>query len=823
MTTTFRTEIQGLNCASCVRRVETALKAVPGVTDARANLAAASVEVDYADGPTPSDLISVLADAGYPAVTQTRRFAVQGMSCASCVRRLENALSDVPGVSAVAVNLADQTARVTMTRQTDAESLAKAASGAGYPITPMDSETPKQSDRQAKEAAHLRRSTWIAAILVLPVFLIEMGGHVIPGVHELIGATIGHQSARVLGFLLVGAALVGPGRVFYAKGVPALLRGTPDMNALVALGTFAAFAYSTVATFAPGILPAGTRNVYFEAAGVIVVLILLGRTLEARAKGQTGAAIRALIGLRPETANVVTDTGVEERPLSKLAVGDLVRIRPGERIATDGVVVEGQSYLDESMITGEPVPVAKAPGDPVTGGTVNGTGSFTFRATGVGADTVLARIVQMVEDAQGAKLPIQSLVDRITAWFVPAVLVVATLTVIAWLATGGMPALGLALVAGVSVLIIACPCAMGLATPTSIMVGVGRAAGLGVLFRKGDALQSLSDVEILAFDKTGTLTEGHPQVTDVLTADGWNRNDVLALAAGAESHSEHPIAKAVIQAAPQVPEAANFDSVTGEGIRATVDGKAVAVGTHRLMTREGVDTDELAAGVSRLSDEGRTSFFVAVDGALAGVIAVSDPIKQGAPEAIASLRELGIEIVMITGDSRATGLAIGRRLGIETIIAEALPETKVSAVKELAARGRVAFVGDGINDAPALAAADVGIAIGTGTDVAIETADVVLMSGDLTGVRRAIGLSRATMRNIRQNLGWAFGYNVLLIPIAAGILYPFGGPLLSPMLAAGAMALSSVAVVTNALRLRRFGTEPETPSHPAPIGQSAEA
>jgi Cu+-exporting ATPase len=814
MSNTFRTEIEGMSCASCVRRVETALKALPGVTDARVNLATATAEADYGEGVTPATLIAALAEAGYPAVTETRRFTVEGLSCASCVRRLETALRDVPGVSDVAVNLADQTARITLSPSTDTAELSRVAKKAGYPIAPVETEITAPVDRQAEEAEHMGRSTWIAAALVLPVFLIEMGGHFIPGVHALVGSTIGHQAARVLGFLLVGAALLGPGRGFYTKGVPALLRGAPDMNALVALGTFAAFAYSSVATFAPAILPEGTRNVYFEAAGVIVVLILLGRTLEARAKGQTGAAIRALIGLRPKTADVVTEKGIESRPIASLAVGDLIRVRPGERIATDGMITDGESYVDEAMITGEAAPVAKGPGDVVTGGTVNATGAFTFRATGVGAQTVLARIVRMVEDAQGAKLPIQSVVDRITAWFVPVVIAVAVLTVAIWLILGGGAALGLALVAGVSVLIVACPCAMGLATPTSIMVGTGRAANLGILFRKGDALQTLGEVDIIAFDKTGTLTEGRPEVTDVVLAPGWDRGEVLRLAAAAEGNSEHPIAQAVLRAAGGAATSSSFESVTGEGIRAVVDDRQVLVGTRRLMDRDGVATDALAESAAQLSAKARTAFFVAVDGEMAGVIAVADPIKKSAADTIAALHGMGLKVAMITGDSEATGQAIARQLNIETVIAEALPDTKVEAVRKLRANGKLAFVGDGINDAPALAAADVGIAIGTGTDVAIETADVVLMSGDTEGVVRAIGLSRATMRNIYQNLGWAFGYNVILIPVAAGLLYPLGGPLLSPMLAAGAMAFSSVAVVTNALRLRSFGAPPQ-PDKPA--------
>ncbi len=573
------------------------------------------------------------------------------------------------------------------------------------------------------------------------------------------------------------------------------------MNALVALGAGAAFLYSTVATFAPGLFPAGTANVYFEAAGVIVTLILLGRTLEARAKGRTGAAIRKLIGLRPDTATVVTPQGPKERPIAEIVVGDVVLVKPGERLPVDGVVTEGDAYVDESMITGEPVPVSKGVGDAVTGGTVNGASALRVRATGVGQDTVLAGIIRMVQEAQGAKLPIQGLVDRITAWFVPAVLVLALFTVVVWWLTADI---SFALVAGVSVLIIACPCAMGLATPTSIMVGTGRAAQMGVLFRKGDALQSLSDVRVVAFDKTGTLTEGQPEVTDVLTSAGVSRDAALRLAAAAEAASEHPLARAILRAAPEAVDATEFRSVTGQGVEARVDGRVVRVGTSAFVAETGADLAPLQDEAGRLSAEGKTVFYIAEEARLIAIIAVADPIREGARAVIDDLHRDGLQVAMITGDSRATAEVIAGELGIDHIVAEARPETKTDAIRDLRRHGPVAFVGDGINDAPALAEADVGIAIGTGTDIAVETADVVLMSGDPAGVGKAIGVSSAVLRNIRQNLAWAFGYNVLLIPVAAGVLYPVSGLLLSPMLAAGAMALSSVAVVTNALRLRRW-------------------
>ena len=588
------------------------------------------------------------------------------------------------------------------------------------------------------------------------------------------------------------------------------------MNSLVALGTTAAYGFSVVATFAPGLLPPGTAAVYYEAAAVIVVLILLGRTLEARAKGRTGAAIRRLVGLAPKFARVERGGDVVELPLDQIIATDLVHARPGERIAVDGVVISGASYVDESMITGEPAPVAKAAGALVTGGTVNGTGALVLRATHVGADTVLSQIIRMVEQAQSAKLPIQGLVNRITLWFVPAVMALAALTVAVWLAFGPSPTLAHALVAGVAVLIIACPCAMGLATPTSIMVGTGRAAELGVLFRKGDALQGLQSVRVVALDKTGTLTAGRPELTDLVVMDGFVEADVLALLAAAEAQSEHPVASAILRAAQQrnltVPQAADFDAIPGFGLRATVGGRALLAGADRLMRREGVvlpDADPALA----MAQKGRTPLYLAVDGKLAAVVGVADPIKPTTPAAIAALLGQGLRVVMITGDNQATATKIAAELGIAHVVAEVLPAGKVDAIKALSIHGPVAFVGDGINDAPALAAADVGIAIGTGTDVAIETADVVLMSGDLGAVVNAFVISRATMRNIRQNLFWAFGYNALLIPVAAGALYPFGGPLLSPALAAGAMALSSVFVLTNALRLRRVQGTHLAPPH----------
>lgn len=789
----FQTDIQGLSCAACVRRVETALAAVPGVERATANLADGSVDVRYIDPATPPGLREALSSAGYPAKPQQLRFAVEGLSCASCVKRLETALAATDGVTAARVNFADASAVVETTGDTDA--LLDIARKAGYPLLPEAT-----SAETEDEADTLEKAMWLALVLVLPVFLMEMGSHLYPPLHSLIHGSGLHQTTRVVQFVLIGLALAGPGRQFFTKGIPSLLRRTPDMNALVALGTGAAFVYSTVATFLPGLLPPSANNVYFESAGVIVVLILLGRTLEARAKSRASAAIRALATLQPQTARVVTDDGETDRPSAALQIGDLIRVRPGERIPTDGTITEGQSHINEAMLTGEALPAAKAPGDSVTGASINGDGALLIQVTRIGSDTTLSQIIRMVRDAQGAKLPVQDAVDRITAWFVPAVLATALLTLILWLIFNPT----LAIVAAVSVLIIACPCAMGLAVPVSIMVGTGRAAELGILFRGGDALQSLRDVQTIAFDKTGTLTAGHPTLAHVETTGTLTREACLTAAAAVEAQSEHPIARAITEAAPSIAKATDVTALTGHGIRGTVDGAIIHIGTQRLMDDLGIDTSPLSKTATQRAAKGETVFYLAQDSNLAALLSVTDPIKPSAKQAIAQLKATGLHVAMITGDSHASATAIATQLGIDEVHAETLPGAKLDIIRTLQKTGKTAFVGDGINDAPALAAADVGIALGSGTDVAMESADVVLMSGDPARVTDAIDLSRATMRNITQNLGWAFGYNILLIPVAAGLLYPILGLLLSPMLAAGAMALSSVAVVANALRLKRM-------------------
>ncbi|KPQ13973.1 MAG: copper-translocating P-type ATPase [Rhodobacteraceae bacterium HLUCCO18] len=803
--------VVGMTCASCVGRVEKALSRVEGVGKATVNLATERADVTLVQPVDQASLVRAIEDAGYEVPGRSITLAIDGMTCASCVARVERVLLAVPGVASAAVNLATERASLSVSGSVTDRDLVAAVAAAGYEartVSGNEDDEAHASRKQAEQAA-LGRDVTIAAVLTLAVFVLEMGSHLIPAVHDLVMNTVGMRESWYLQFVLTTVVLFWPGLRFYRIGLPALIKAAPDMNSLVAVGTLAAWTYSVVATFAPQLLPPGTVNVYFEAAAVIVTLILLGRYLEARAKGRTSEAIKRLVGLQPKTARVRRDDKVVEVALGDVVTGDLVDVRPGERIAVDGEVVEGASFVDEAMITGEPVPVEKQAGATVVGGTVNQTGALTFRATAVGADTMLAQIIRMVEEAQGSKLPIQALVDRVTLWFVPAVMAAAALTFLVWAVFGPEPAITFALVNAVAVLIIACPCAMGLATPTSIMVGTGRGAEMGVLFRKGEALQSLKDARVVALDKTGTLTEGKPTLTDLEVTSGYTREEVLALVASVEVKSEHPIARAIVEAAEAdgltLSDLSRFDSVTGYGVSADVSGRRVEIGADRFMEKLGLDVGAFATIAARLAGEGKSPLYAAVDGKLAAIIAVADPIKPSTPEAIRALHDLGLKVAMITGDNRRTAQAIARQLGIDEVVAEVLPDGKVEAVRALKRQhGGLAYVGDGINDAPALAEADVGIAIGTGTDIAIEAADVVLMSGSLKGVPNAIALSKATIRNIRQNLFWAFAYNTALIPVAAGALYPTFGLLLSPVLAAGAMAMSSVFVLGNALRLKRF-------------------
>lgn len=801
-------DIEGMTCASCVRHVEKALNKVAGVDRAVVNLATEKADIVSQDKLDVSNLVKAVEKAGYDVGFQTVDLDIEGMSCASCVRRVEKALQSVDGVRKAVVNLATNRAHVEILKNVATiDALEKAVAKAGYGAKPVNRD--EKIDRQAIEAHKLARSLVIALVLTIPVFVLEMGGHIVPGFHHLIMETIGTFFSRLIEFILTTLVLFGPGWWFFKAGVPNLLRAAPDMNSLVAVGSFSAWTYSTVATFFGTYMPEGTDHVYFEAAAVIVTLILLGRYLETGARGRTGEAIRALAGLKPKMARVLRNNEEQDIALNDVLVGDIVIMRPGEKFPVDGAVIEGSSNVDESMMTGEPLPVAKKAHDKVYGGTVNGNGSLTFRAEKIGGDTLLAQIQKMVEDAQSAKLPIQTMVDKVTGWFVPAVFFAALATFFIWLFIGPVPQFPHALIAAVSVLIIACPCAMGLATPTSIMVGTGRAATLGILFRRGDALQTLRDSDIIAFDKTGTLTVGKPVLNKIITASGFDKKETLAEVAAVELRSEHPIGEALSEAAKEagisLSNVDDFNSKPGFGISGKVDGHQITIGADRYMREINVDIDVFSSDAEHFGNAGMTPFYAAIDNQAAAIFAVEDPIKPRSHLTIARLEKMGIATALITGDNRNTAQTIGKKLGIKEIVAEVLPSGKVNAVQKIRGQnGRVAFVGDGINDAPALAAADTGIAIGTGADVAIESADVVLMSGDPAGVVNAVAISKATIRNIKQNLFWAFSYNVLLIPVAAGIFYPWWGIQLSPMLSAAAMAVSSVFVLSNALRLKRF-------------------
>jgi heavy metal translocating P-type ATPase len=659
------------------------------------------------------------------------------------------------------------------------------------------------------ELADMTRRFWVGVVLSVPVLLLGMGGDLFPALHDVISPRV---SAWVQ-LVLATPVVVGAGRPFFERGWTSVRTLRLNMFTLIAMGTGVAWLYSVIATVAPGIFPDAFRmdgvvDVYFEAAAVITTLVLLGQVLELRAREQTSGAIRALLDLTPKTAHRVGPDGAEEEvTLDRVHVGDRLRVRPGEKVPVDGIVEEGRSVVDESLVTGESMPVSKTAGDTVIGGTINQSGSLIARAEKVGRDTMLARIVQMVAEAQRSRAPIQRLADRVAAWFVPAVIVIAIVAFLVWASVGPEPALAHALVVAVSILIIACPCALGLATPMSIMVGVGRGARLGVLIKNAEALELMERVDTLVVDKTGTLTEGKPSVIRVVPAAGFDADDLLRIAAGVERASEHPLGLAIVTAATdaglRIPDVSDFDAPVGKGVRGTVEGRRVLLGSALFLSGERLDPGPLGAEADRLRADGATVVFLGVEGRAAGLVAIADPIKETTPAALEALRVEGVEVVMLTGDNRVTAEAVARRLGIDRVEAEVLPDHKSDLVKRLRDGGRVvAMAGDGVNDAPALAAADVGVAMGSGTDVAIESAGITLLKGDLTGVVRARRLSEATMRNIRQNLVFAFLYNVAGIPIAAGVLYPVSGLLLSPMIAAAAMALSSVSVIANALRLR---------------------
>lgn len=805
--------VRGMTCASCVRRVENVLKKQPGVAEAAVNLATEKVLITPGMPVELADIVNAVSAAGYTPVTAETELLVTDMSCASCVSRIESTLISIPGVLSANANLATGRVNVRfLPEMTDEARLRKSIRSIGYHL--QDNDTTNAGGEGISDQLHegemksLKREVATAAILTIPLAFIAMGPMILPGIDE--ARHMDNPGDSIINWIqLVLATTVQflAGRRFYRQGWAELKHVNPGMNSLVMLGSSAAWIYSTLVLLTPDLFPPGTRHLYFEAAAVIITLVLIGRLLEARAKGKTSAAIRKLAQLQSKKALVLRDGQQEEIAIDAVVKGDHVLIRPGERIPVDGVIETGWSYVDESMITGEPIPAEKHIGSEVVGGTINKTGSFTFAATRIGAETTLARIIKLVEQAQSSKPHIQQLADKIAGIFVPTVLVISAVVFLVWLFIGPQPSLNYAFVSAVSVLLIACPCAMGLATPTAIMVGTGKAAELGILFRKGTAMETLAGIDIMLMDKTGTLTKGRPELTDILALD-TDEGNLLMLVAAAESHSEHPLAYAVITEAKKrgiiFPQPDSFTAQPGFGIEASVAGKRVHVGARRYMELIGIPCNS-AQMADRWSEQGKTSLYIAIDGQLSGVIAVADPIKEGSPRAIEAIHALGIQTAMITGDNQLAAETIGRQVGIQRILAEIPPDRKAQEVRQLQSDGhRVAFVGDGINDAPALAQADIGIAIGTGTDVAIETGETILMNGDPRAVANAVALSRRTLRTIRLNLFWAYAYNAALIPVAAGALYPVAGQLLNPMLAAAAMSLSSLLVISNSLRLRSF-------------------
>lgn len=822
MTMSQEYAVQGLSCASCAHAVEVALQAVTGVKSAQVNLATEKVSLETEGSVSPLDLQAAVQAAGYDLVLPqvTQNFALTGMSCASCAANIESAVSSLPEVSAASVNLATEVLSVTyqpgaineeIICQTVAEAGYQAqvlADQAGASQAQIQQEADQAAQAKANHQAALWRRFWQSAIFALPLLCLAMA--------EMVGLTLptwlSHRGGGQL-FVSLQLALTLPilwlGRSFFLNGFKHLVKGHPNMDSLVALGTSAAVAYSLYSSIQVWLGDHhAAMSLYYESAGVILTLVTLGKYFEARSKGQTSAAIQALIKLVPQEAQVLREGQEVTLPLDQVQVGDLVRVRPGQKIPVDGRVVEGQSWVDESMLTGESLPVAKKVGDQVVGASLNQQGSLIVETNKVGQDTTLAQIIHLVQAAQGSKAPIAQLADRVSAVFVPVVMTLSLVAGLAWYLIGGQ-SWAFALTISIAVLVIACPCALGLATPTAIMVGTGKGAEQGILIKSGTALEMAHQVDAVVLDKTGTLTQGQPQVTDVLPLTGWTPDQLLALAAAAEVNSEHPLGQAIVAGARErelgLPEVTDFQSLTGSGIQVRLDQATYYLGNRRLMQEQGLDLGQAEDQAAALAAGGKTPIYVANEHELLGLIAVADPLKATSPEAVRRLKAMGLQVIMLTGDNAKTAQALAAEAGIDQVISDVLPADKAQVVADLQAKGlKVAMVGDGINDAPALAQADVGLAIGRGTDVAIESADMVLMGSDLTSVSTAIKLSQATIRNIKENLFWAFAYNVLGIPVAMGVLHLFGGPLLNPMLAGAAMSFSSVSVIVNALRLRRF-------------------
>ena len=810
--------ISGMTCAACAKRIERALGKLDGVTSASVNFATEKLTVEYDETKLSKPVIQEkIIEVGYGVVEEAQKseaaIPIAGMTCAACAKRVENVLGKLDGVSAVSVNFATERATVAYDpRRVKLSQLRQAVEKAGYRALEIEKKGAVDEDRlrKEKEIRTLWRKFTVAALFGIPLLYLAMGSMVwwlpfpIPRLLEPMQYPLNYALVQIL--LTLPIVIVG--HRFYTVGFRAFFQGSPNMDSLIAIGTSAAVIYSLYSTYQILIGNFGAvEGLYFESAGVIIALILLGKSLEAASKGKTSEAIKKLMGLAPKTAIVIQDGKETETPIDEVEIGQIILVRPGEKIPVDGLIIEGHTSIDESMLTGESMPIDKKSGDKVYAASLNKNGMIRFEAEKVGSDTALARIIKLVEDAQGSKAPIAQMADVVAGYFVPVVCVIALAAAVAWYM--GTKDLQFALTIFISVLIIACPCALGLATPTAIMVGTGKGAEYGILIKGGEALETTYKIDTIIFDKTGTLTEGKPEVTDIVMTSGEDRKRLLQIVASAEKGSEHPLGEAIVRSADkenlEFLQVEYFQALPGLGIEAKINGVHAFIGNRKLMAERGVALDALEAESDRLADEGKTPMYVAMDDRLSGIIAVADVVKKSSADAIKVLLKMGIQVAMITGDNRKTANAIAKQIGIERVLAEVLPQDKSNEVKKLQSEGRkVAMVGDGINDAPALAQADIGIAIGSGTDVAMESADIVLMRSDLMDVPTAIQLSKSTLRNIKQNLFWAFAYNTAGIPIAAGVLYLFGGPLMNPMLAAAAMSLSSVSVLTNALRLKQF-------------------
>ena len=809
--------IEGMTCASCAQTVEKAAKKVRGVTQASVNLATEKLSIEY-DELTFSveNLQRAVENSGYEMVTQegtTQTFAIEGMTCASCAQTIEKAVGKLSGVDKVSVNLATEKMQVSYNPSAISVSdVTGAVSNSGYAAVLETTDTQDHSraekrEKKEKRMKQLLNRFGISIIFTIPLLIISMGPMVGMPLPNIVDPTINAFNFSLLQLILTLPIMVVSWE-YFQKGFKTLFKGHPNMDSLIALGTAAAFVYSLAATIATGL---GYGNfsdlLYYEVTGVILTLHTLGLFLEERSKGQMSSAIEKLVNLAPKTARVIRNGVEQEITVDEVALGDVIRVRPGESMPVDGVVVEGRTSVDESMLTGESIPVEKESGDEVIGASINKNGSIDYRATRVGSDTTLSQIIKLVEDAQGSKAPIARMADIITGYFVPIVIALAVFAGIAWLIAGQSGIFALSVI--ITTLVIACPCALGLATPTSIMVGTGKGAEHGVLIKSGEALETTHNLDTIVFDKTGTLTEGKPIVTDILVTPLITKENLLYYAASGETGSEHPLGEAIVQKSKEenmtLAKPDHFEAIPGHGIRVEIEGKDMYIGNRKLMLEQKIDLSSMEKESDRLADEGKTPMYLSVDGELAGIIAVADTLKENSMKAVKELRRRGVEVIMITGDNKRTAKAIAKQVGIDSVLSEVLPEDKAKEVKKLQEAGKkVAMVGDGINDAPALAQADIGIAVGSGTDVAIESADIVLMRNDLTAVLTAIDLSHVTLRNIKQNLFWAFAYNFVGIPVAMGLLYIFSGPLMSPMFAAVAMSFSSVSVLLNALRLRRF-------------------